>query len=183
MRPMDENRPPKTDPDDFETLLGDGIQKNRDQHTYTSGRSRAALVIDLPAGKRAAPPLVPAGTRPSESQMDKSTLKKLKQGQFTIDRTVDLHGYTFDAARRLFRQVIEEGYQKNHRCLLIITGKGEIGKGDPADPSSKRGRIRESLKDWVMESPCASYILHYTAAQQHHGGTGAFYILLRRQRD
>jgi len=57
------------------------------------------------------------------------------------------------------------------RCILVITGKGLHGQGI----------IREQLPKWLSISDLKDYILAINQAKPTHGGSGAFYILLRKK--
>jgi DNA-nicking Smr family endonuclease len=57
--------------------------------------------------------------------------------------------------------------------LLVITGKGSGGEGV----------LRGGVPRWLASGEHAARILKVEAAQPRHGGGGAFYVLLRWQRD
>jgi len=58
------------------------------------------------------------------------------------------------------------------RMLLIVTGKGKDGDGV----------LRRHVPDWLRLGPCAGRILRQAQARLPHGGAGAIYVLLRRNR-
>jgi DNA-nicking Smr family endonuclease len=57
----------------------------------------------------------------------------------------------------------------------VITGKG---LGD----SLGRGVLRQAVPRWLNQAPNRARILAVMPAQPKHGGTGALYVLLKRQR-
>ena len=97
--------------------------------------------------------------------------KKLRLGNYHIDYTLDVHGFTLDEAYLKVRQTFEIAISKNYRCLLIITGKGL---------HSQSKTIKTSLEEWLKEPFFSNKIIKWTDAQQKDGGTGAVYVLLKK---
>ncbi len=104
--------------------------------------------------------------------IDRHMERRLKEGDFPIDGKLDLHGMRQDEAHEALHQFIDAQLKRKSRCLLIITGKGRDGKGV----------LRANMEGWLMASRDAAYILALRPAAIKHGGTGAFYLLLKRQR-
>ena len=46
----------------------------------------------------------------------------------------------------------------------------------------RHGILRHSLPHWLAAPPLTGRILEIAPAHQRHGGAGAFYVYLRRQR-
>jgi len=104
------------------------------------------------------------------SRVDGSIAKKLSEGSYPIDATLDLHGRTQDEAFETLRYYITTAYSMGKRCILVITGKGLNGQGV----------IREQLPKWLNNGGLQGYILAITHAKPAHGGSGAFYVLLKK---
>ena len=66
------------------------------------------------------------------------------------------------------------------RTILLVTGKPR--PVDPADRGTKRGAIRAKVLDWLAASSHHSAIAAVRRAHIRHGGEGALYIVLKRQR-
>lgn len=116
------------------------------------------------------------------AQIDKRTAIRLKRGQMPIDGRIDLHGlYQRDAKTRLLG-FIAQSFQRGDRCVLVITGKGQLVFEGEAPGSNTPGVIKRSFKSWLSDEPYASMILKIEKAQIKDGGEGAYYILLRRNR-
>lgn len=142
-------------------------------------RPAGPLVGGLPMPDfRLAPPLSPPP--PSRiagaAGLDRRTEDKLRKGRFEIDGRLDLHGLTLQDAHSQVTSYIRLQHAAGKRCLLIITGKGRESNGLP------KGQLRQNLPLWLEMPPLAPLILSVTPAQPRHGGQGAFYVLLRRQR-
>ncbi len=89
-----------------------------------------------------------------------------------IDRRLDLHGMTQANAHAALDRFVRGAWRDGARLLLIITGKGSGGEGV----------LRKSLPQWLHAGEHAPRVLRMESAQPKHGGSGAFYVLLRRQR-
>lgn len=118
----------------------------------------------------------------TSSDVDKNTAKKFKQGKFAIEGRLDLHGLTEKEAWDSVCEFVKKSYIEKKRCIIIITGKGHhIHKND--DIFSTQGVLKEQLPKWLNTSELRPLILSYSEALPKDGGSGAFYILLRRQRN
>ena len=113
--------------------------------------------------------------------IDKSTLKKFKKEEFPIEATLDLHGKTEDTAFELVDEFIPKCYNQGKRCIVIITGKGlNVHKNE--DIFTNKGILRKSVPQWLNTLRLRSMILVYKHPSERLGGSGALYILLRRNK-
>lgn len=127
-------------------------------------------------------PLKPEVTRPFEPpQLDGRTETKLRRGKMPIDGTLDLHGMRQEQAHAALEQFILGAHARDRRCLLLITGKGKsVRAADVHDHAP--GVLRQKVPQWLSLPPLKEKILKIVPAVQRHGGTGAFYIYLKRRR-
>jgi DNA-nicking Smr family endonuclease len=100
-------------------------------------------------------------------------LTRLKEGQFSFRRHLDLHGMHRDEAKPAVVRFVTEARRDGERCVLVITGRG---KSSPGGVSV----LRETLPRWLSRQPLHAHILAFCTARQVDGGPGAFYVLLRR---
>lgn len=111
----------------------------------------------------------------------KRQLKKIE-----IAATVDLHGMTKDRAFERLSAFIKTCYGNGTQELLVITGKGldtkQSAKDLRQDPSMGKGVLKRSLPGWLRSHDLAPYIHHFTNDHPFEGGTGAFYVRLRRNK-
>lgn len=107
--------------------------------------------------------------------LDKKADKKLKRGEYPIDATLDLHGLSLEKAHENLLNFLNSAIKMKLRCLLVITGKGLH-----SDKNSIT--IKEEFPNWVYHFGIKEHIITYIKAHEKHGGSGAFYILLRRQK-
>lgn len=113
-------------------------------------------------------------------QMDKRLKQRFQRGELPIEARLDLHGLTLANAERAMSRLIRESIAQQKRCLLVITGKGARS---PESGVQARGVLRAWLPDYLKRGPWRDEILGMAPARQEMGGAGAFYVLLRRQRE
>jgi DNA-nicking Smr family endonuclease len=110
--------------------------------------------------------------------LDGSWDRRLSRGLVQPDLTVDLHGHNLNTAYSLLDSRLEQAVAMGARVLLLITGKAP----EPNQRPVKRGAIRAAVGDWLAASRHARDIAAVRGAHPRHGGTGALYIVLRRQK-
>lgn len=121
-----------------------------------------------------------AQSKPSLN-MDAGSFAKLKRGKIAPERRIDLHGLTLSQAHPELTRFILEAYRDQKRLVLVITGKGE--RSDPKGPYQvQRGVLRRQVPLWLGMPPLKNVILQVAPSHQRHGGDGALYVYLRRQR-
>ena len=119
-----------------------------------------------------------AATSPN---MDKRNFDRLKKGKMTVDGTLDLHGLTLAEAHPRLNAFVRGAHASHKRLLLVITGKGKSSSDHSIMPV-RRGVLRHQVPQWLSMAPLAPLVLQVTQATQKHGGGGAYYVYLRRQR-
>ena len=120
-------------------------------------------------------------THPTESPeipigagLDKRMAQKLRRGQIPIDARIDLHGMTQPEAHTALSVALERAQSAGRRCLLVITGKGTH--------RAHGGVLKAMVPRWLNESVNRARVLAIQGARPQHGGDGAVYVLLRKQR-
>lgn len=106
--------------------------------------------------------------------LNRRTEQKLRQGKMPIDGTLDLHGLTQDEAYSALVYRLTRAQAEEKRCILVITGKGRSTKSE--------GVLRRRVPEWLTMPPLRAIVLRGVPARPQHGGTGALYVLLKRQR-
>lgn len=102
--------------------------------------------------------------------VDKATARRIRRGQYPIDRTLDLHGLGRQEAYVCLQRAVMQGVLDGQRLLLVITGKGRGGDGV----------LRRALPQWLQEDGLRPYLLAFDRARPQDGGGGAWYVLLKR---
>ena len=98
-------------------------------------------------------------------------------------KSLDLHGETLDEANRIVENFIKKSYQDNIHKLIIVTGKGLHSKNEK-DPyvSKDLGILKYSIPDFLKNnSELMKMISNISDASIADGGTGAFYIFLKKK--
>jgi DNA-nicking Smr family endonuclease len=110
--------------------------------------------------------------------------KKLKKGKIPIDKKVDFHGLSVELAKIKFLKTIDSCFYSNKRCILFITGKG-INKNNFEGLHNKlyEGKIRNEILNWANQKNVVSKILNISLAGYSHGGDGAFFVYLRKNKN
>ena len=106
--------------------------------------------------------------------------KKLERGKVT---SIDLHGYTLDQANRTVENFINKSFENNISKLIIVTGKG-LHSNNEKDPyvSKDLGILKYSIPEFVRNNENLMQIIsNISEASVKDGGTGAFYIFLKKK--
>jgi DNA-nicking Smr family endonuclease len=112
-----------------------------------------------------------------------ATEERLKKGQLEPQARIDLHGMTQDAAHRTLFAFLATAHQRGHRLVLVITGKGNPRKDESASwMMSPHGVLKQMVPRWLNEPGLAALIASTKPAHVRHGGDGALYIYLRKNR-
>jgi len=101
------------------------------------------------------------------------TMEKLKNGEFSIEKTLDLHGYSIDNAEKIFSQFLKEAICSGFHCIKVIHGRGLKSKGKPL--------LKERLKTWIVKAMHRKWIIAFSSAKMCDGGPGATCILLKHK--
>ena len=126
------------------------------------------------------------GGRGRVAGLDRRTAERLRRGQYPIESRLDLHGMNQDQAHRALALFIRQCHAARKRCVLVITGKGgrqkESRDGPYVNPEPP-GVLKRKVPEWLKQADLAPLVLSSATATPAHGGAGALYILLKRQRD
>ena len=97
---------------------------------------------------------------------------------------MDLHGKALDEANQIIEDFIKQSYQDKIRKLRIITGKG-LHSNNEKDPyvSKNLGILKYSIPEFLKNNPeLMKIILKIKEADIKDGGSGAFYIFLKKNK-
>ena len=125
--------------------------------------------------------LPPPARTPMSATLDARWDRQLRRGLAVPDRIVDLHGLTAGAAHARAVSAIDAAAAEGERMVLLITGKAPTVASSRIDLPI-RGIIRASIGDWLAAHPVASRIAAIRPAHRCHGGAGALYVVLRRNK-
>ncbi|MHA7872289.1 MAG: Smr/MutS family protein [Hyphococcus sp.] len=134
-------------------------------------------LLDSTSPSRPAAPTADDVFRSGDPRFD----RHVRRGRMAIDGVLDLHGHTQASARAALLRFLAHARAQNHRCVLVITGKGGGVRG-AVRQGAGRGVLRARFRDWMHEGPFREHVARASAAHAKHGGDGAFYVFLKRRR-
>ena len=98
--------------------------------------------------------------------------RKLRRGDWSIQRQLDLHGLRRDDAREVLSLFIREAHRHGIRCVRVIHGKG---LGSPGKAPILKSRVHS----WLVQK---TEVLAFVQAKPADGGAGALVVLLMASR-
>ena len=120
------------------------------------------------------------------SSDEKLPNKDLKKSNHKIFKTksIDLHGYTLEEANKTIEEVIHKSFKEKINKLIVVTGKG-LHSQNEKDPyvSKELGILKYSVPEFIENNKnLMSIINEIKDASIEDGGSGAFYIFLKKNR-
>ena len=94
---------------------------------------------------------------------------KLRKGEWSIQREIDLHGLRSDEARQALADFIREAHKHGLRCLRVVHGKG---LGSPG----KTPVLKSKVHSWLVQK---NQVMAFVQAKPAEGGAGALVVLLK----
>ncbi len=164
----------------------------RPQHLPLVDLSDTPLPIPGPAAaakpRRLLPPMPPyqSDGRPARQPrqgIEPNLRQRLQRGREQIDGTIDLHGMRQVEAHQALSRFVAARWARGDRTILVITGKGLKKLSDDAAVIVERGVLRAMLPVWLSSSELGPMVAGWDVAAHGHGGDGAFYVRLRRERE
>ena len=119
--------------------------------------------------------------RSAPVQMDQKAFGRFRRGKLKPEARIDLHGMTLAQAHPALTGFILRSASAGHRLVLVITGKGK-NRDDGGPIPTKFGVLRHQAPQWLSMPPLGPMVLQVTEAHIRHGGSGAYYVYLRRTR-
>lgn len=125
-------------------------------------------------------PSLPASLANAVLQMDAKTHGKMTRGKLSPEARIDLHGLTLSEAHPELIRFVLNAQSAGLRLVLVITGKGKRGQ-DIGPIPTRMGALRHQVPQWLRLAPLGTVVLQVTEAHLKHGGSGAYYVYLRRR--
>ena len=113
--------------------------------------------------------------------MDRKTHREMSRGKLEPEARIDLHGMTLSQAHPELIHFLLSAQDRGCRLALVITGKGKRGLDDGPIPQ-RQGVLRHQVPHWLRLPPLGTVVMQVTEAHLKHGGSGAYYVYLRRMR-
>lgn len=113
--------------------------------------------------------LAPDGTHFLQSGCGPDLLKKLRQGKWRVEATLDLHGATLERARSRLDGFLSSCLLHQLRCVRVVHGKGHGSKGNSPV-------LKETVRRWLSQ---LEGVMAFVECEERDGGSGAVLVLLR----
>jgi len=99
-------------------------------------------------------------------------------------KSIDLHGYTLDHANKLIYDSIMSCYQGDISKMIVVTGKGLHSQNEKNPYVSKDLSIlKYSIPEFIRNNiDLMKVIIEIKDAKVEDGGSGAFYIYLKKKK-
>lgn len=94
-------------------------------------------------------------------------LRKLRQGQYNVEATLDLHGMRVIEAREAVNHFLMHCIKKQMKHVIVIHGKGR---------GTEKPVLKNKLNQWLRQ---IEYVLAFCSATPQQGSSGAVYVLLK----
>lgn len=105
--------------------------------------------------------------------LEKNVLKRLRQGEWPIQASLDFHGNSLDTARERFISFMQQVEKAQLRCVRLVHGKGLGSKnGVPI--------IKQTLRAWLIQQQS---VLAFCPSKNEPGGAGSTLVLLRLKKE
>ena len=103
--------------------------------------------------------------------------------KFREIKSIDLHGYTLEEANKTVEKFIHKSFNEKINKLIVVTGKGlhSQNKNDPY-VSKDLSILKYSVPEFIINNKNLMKIINeIKEAKIEDGGSGAFYILLKKK--
>lgn len=136
---------------------------------------------------RPAPALAPAPAKPRAPRgppplapLEPRTRAGLRRGTRRADAVLDLHGLRQAQAHDALLAFLRRSQAAGHGLVIVVTGKGAENGGDTLFEA--RGVLKRLVPHWLRMPDMRPLVVGFEEAAPHHGGAGALYVRLRRQK-
>lgn len=106
--------------------------------------------------------------------LEKPVKRKLARGHLPIEARIDLHGLAQGEAHGLLLRFLLTAHERGLRHVLVITGKGTS--------MGSEGALKRAVPLWFALPEFRPLISSHEPAARNHGGEGALYVRLSRQK-
>ncbi len=110
--------------------------------------------------------------------------KNFQKKKFIKIRSIDLHGYTLEEANKSIENFILKSFKEKIHKLIVVTGKGLHSQNEKNPYVSKDLSIlKYSVPEFISNNKKLMNIIYeITDAKIEDGGSGAFYIFLKKNK-
>ena len=109
---------------------------------------------------------------------------KEKNNKVYSTRSIDLHGYTLNEANKTIEKFIKKCFAEQVNKLIVVTGKG-IHSNNEKNPyvSKDLSILKYSVPEFISNNKRLNEMIYdIQEAKLEDGGSGAFYIYLKKNK-
>ncbi len=103
----------------------------------------------------------------------KRFLPGLRNGLYSIQEQIDLHGLSREQARLAVEDFVYRCARFRSCCVKIIHGRGINSPND-------KPILKENLQRWLSTRRMSRHVVAFASAPLKDGGVGAIYVLLKK---
>ena len=118
-----------------------------------------------------------------DEKVTNKDLEKIKKTKYKT-RSIDLHGYTLDEANKTIEEFIYKSFRERINKIIVVTGKG-LHSNNEENPyvSKDLSILKHSVPEFIHNTKnLMNIIVEIKEAKIEDGGSGAFYIYLKKQK-
>ena len=118
----------------------------------------------------------------SNEKLPNKDLKSKKHSSIKT-RSIDLHGHTLDNANKVINDFIENCYEEKVNKIIVVTGKG-LHSDNERDPyvSKDLSILKYSIPEFIKNNiDLMKKIIDIKEAEVEDGGSGAFYVFIKKK--
>ena len=119
----------------------------------------------------------------SKEKVTDKDFKSQKKNLLKV-RSIDLHGYTLEQANNAIEQFILKAFEERVNKLIVVTGKG-IHSDNEKNPyvSKDLSILKFSVPEFISNNKKLNEMIYdIQDAKLEDGGSGAFYIYLKKNK-
>jgi DNA-nicking Smr family endonuclease len=152
----------------FRDALKDARPMRRKAATPEPVKAIGRVKMPKPVDIITPPPKPPVFAAGATTEIGGHREAHFRKGKLEPEARLDLHGYTQDAAYKELFRFVTRARALDQRVVLVITGKA--------------GVLHTLLPRWLAEADFRGLVVGASPAHVRHGGNGAFYVALKRNR-
>lgn len=103
-------------------------------------------------------------------QVRRDITRKLHEGAFAVQDSIDLHGMTLTGAEEALSIFFRSAVKQRLVCVKVIHGRGLRSPNGPV--------LKEAFRK-LLHGPFSKWVLAYATARDCDGGLGATYVVLK----
>ena len=119
----------------------------------------------------------------SDEKLEDKDFKEIKKNNIKLN-ILDLHGYSLENANKEVEKFIKKNFEEGFNKLKIITGKG-LHSENEKNPyvSNDLSILKNSVPEFIKNNKnLTTKIIDIKEASNNDGGSGAFYIYLKKHK-